>query len=104
MNKTNVKCSDCHLKKLYKFEFDKQVNQKYQCKECGRQFVPDCISSHLKSKYHRCPCNKATYLHYKYKHYNSYKYGNRKCNHTFSQYHNLNIDLASSENLNDALL
>lgn len=27
------------FEKLYKFGFDKQANQKYQCKECARQFV-----------------------------------------------------------------
>lgn len=79
------------------FGFDKQANQKYQCKECGRQFVPDSISSRIESKYSRYPkCNKATYLHHKHKHYNRYKCGNKKCNDTFSQYHNLNIDLAIS--------
>ncbi|RXI80460.1 IS6 family transposase, partial [Clostridium perfringens] len=35
--------------------------------------------------------------------YNRYKCGSRKCNHAFSQYHNLNIDLASSEKLTDSL-
>ncbi|EOU1961228.1 IS1 family transposase, partial [Clostridium perfringens] len=45
MNKTNIKCPRCHSEKLYKFGFDKQANQKYQCKECGRQFAPDSVSS-----------------------------------------------------------
>ncbi|HAT4150118.1 TPA: IS6 family transposase, partial [Clostridium perfringens] len=36
-------------------------------------------------------------------HYNRYKCGSRKCNHAFSQYHNLNIDLASSEKLTGSL-
>ncbi|MDK0692386.1 transposase, partial [Clostridium perfringens] len=35
MNKTNIKCPRCHSEKLYKFGFDKQANQKYQCKKCG---------------------------------------------------------------------
>lgn len=39
MNKTNLKCPCCQSTKLYKFGFDKQANQKYQCKECARQFV-----------------------------------------------------------------
>lgn len=55
MNKTNIKCPRCHSKKLYKFGFDKQANQKYQCKECGRQFAPDSVSSRHKSKYPKCP-------------------------------------------------
>lgn len=93
-------------KKLYKFGFDKQANQKYQCKECDRQFAPYYVSICPKSKHPRCSkCNKATYLNHKYKHYNHYKCGNRKCNHTFYQYHNLNIDidLALSENLTVSL-
>ena len=104
MSKTNIKCPRCHSKKLYKFGFDKQANQKYQCKECGRQFAPDSVSSRHKSKYPKCPkCNRATYIHHKYKHYNQYRCGNKKCNHAFSQYHNLNINLASSENLTGSL-
>lgn len=101
MNKTNSKCPRCHSKKLYKFGFDKQGNPKYQFKECVRQFALDSIISHPKSKYPRCPkYNKSTYLHHKY---NPYKCENRKCNNAFSQYHNLNINLASSENLTCSL-
>ena len=104
MNKTNVKCPRCHSKKLYKFGFDKQTNQKYQCKKCGRQFAPDVVSRRQNSQYPRCPkCNRSTYLHHKTKHYNHYKYGNINCNHTLPQYHTLNIDLASSENLTVSL-
>ncbi len=104
MNKTNIKSPRCHSKKLYKFWFDKQSNQKYQYKECSRQFAPDSVSSRHKSKYHRCPKrNRATYIHHKYKHYNQYRYGNTKYNHAFSQYHNLNINLDSSENLTGSL-
>ncbi len=32
MNKTNVKCPHYNSKRLYKFEFDKQANKKYQFK------------------------------------------------------------------------
>lgn len=98
MNKTSVKCPRCNSDKLYKFGLDKQANQKYQCKKCKRQFAPDSVTTKMKSKYPRCPkCGKATYLHHEYKHYNRYKCGDRKCNHIIVQYHNLNIDMASSE-------
>lgn len=50
MYKNNIKYPQCDLKKLYKFEFDKQSNPKYECKKC----------------------NRAKYVHYKYKHYNEY--------------------------------
>ena len=82
------------FKKLYKFGFDKQANQKYQCKEFDSQFVPDSASSRPKSKYNKC--NTTTYLHHKYKYY---KCENWKYNNVFFQYHKLNIYLTSSENL-----
>ena len=42
MNKANKKitCPRCHSHKLYKFGKDKEGNQKYQCKDCKRQFAP----------------------------------------------------------------
>ena len=87
MNKINIKCPPC---------------QKYRYKEDSRQFAPNFVSSHQKSKYPRChKCNKPIYLNHKHKHYNRYKCGNRKCNHSFSQYNNIDIDL--SENLTDSL-
>ncbi len=88
MNKINIKCSRCHSKKLYKFGFDKQYNQKYQCKECSTQFSPDSVSSRHQYRYYRCPkCNRATYIHYKYKHYNQYKCGNKSVLiHSISQF------------------
>lgn len=39
MSKTNIKCPRCHCHKLYKFGLDKRANQKYQCRQCKRQFV-----------------------------------------------------------------
>lgn len=39
MNKANIKYSRCHSDKLYKFGFDKQANQKYQCKKCTHIIV-----------------------------------------------------------------
>ena len=100
MNKTKVKCPRCHSDQLYKFVFDKQANQKYQCKNCKCQFAPDSVSTPRKSKYPKCPkCGKATFFHHTYKHYNRYKCGDKKCNHVIVHYHNLNIDDASSEKL-----
>ncbi|WP_346929691.1 DDE-type integrase/transposase/recombinase [Clostridium sp.] len=104
MNKTNVKCPRCHSDQLYKFGMDKQANQKYQCKKCKRQFAPDSVSTKPKLNYPRCPkCDRATYLHHEYKHYNRYKCGNKKCNHVIAQYHNTKIDPASSECITGSL-
>ncbi|USS00673.1 IS6 family transposase [Clostridium septicum] len=104
MNKANIKCPGCHSNKLYKFGLDKQANQKYQCKKCKRQFAPDSVSNPIKSKYPRCPkCNKATFLHHEYKHYNRYKCGNKKCNHIIVKHHTTNIDIASNELITGSL-
>lgn len=93
MNKTNIKCPRCHSDQLYKFGMDKHANQKYQCKKCKHHFTPDSVSTKPKSNYPRCPkCDRATYLHHEYKHYNRYTCANKKCNHVIVQYHNINID------------
>ena len=77
MNKTKLKCPRCHSDQLYKFGLDKQANQKYQCKNCKRQFVAGDDVGRPKRNYPKCPkCGKATYLHHQYKHYNRYKCGN----------------------------
>ena len=104
MNKTNIRCPRCHSNKLYKFGFDKQANQKYQCKKCKRQFIASDGDGVPKMKYPKCPkCDKGTYLHHSYKHYNRYKCNNKKCNHIIVQHHNFNIDSPSSEDITGAL-
>lgn len=104
MNKTNLKCPRCHSTKLYKFGFDKQANQKYQCKNCHRQFILGNGIGNAKSDYPNCPkCGRKTYLHHKYKHYNRYKCGNRKCNHIIVSHHNFNIHSASNETITGSL-
>lgn len=55
MNKTKLKYPRCHSEQLYKFGLDKQVNQKYQCKKCRRQFAPESVSTPKESKYSKCP-------------------------------------------------
>ncbi len=98
MNKTKLKCPRCHSDQLYKFGLDKQANQKYQCKNCKRQFVAGDDVGRPKRNYPKCPkCGKATYLHHQYKHYNRYKCGNRKCNHIIVEHHNLNIVILLQE-------
>ena len=97
MSKTNIKCPRCHCHKLYKFGLDKQANQKYQCRQCKRQFVLGDGDGLPKMNYPKCPkCGKGTYLHHSYKHYNRYKSNNRKCNHITVKHHTTNINDASS--------
>ncbi|AAO35025.1 IS6-like element ISClte3 family transposase [Clostridium tetani] len=98
MNKTKIKCPRCHSDKLYKFGFDKQANQKYQCQKCRPQFTHDSVNTQVHSKYPKCPrCGKATYLHHEYKYYNRYKCSNRKCNHIIVKNHTTCIDSSSSD-------
>lgn len=105
MSKTNIKCPRCYSDKLYKFGLDKQANQKYQCRQCKRQFVEVDGNGLPKLNYPRCPmCGKGTYLHHSYKHYNRYKYNNKSCNHIVVKHHTLNIDEASSEAVTGSLL
>ncbi len=54
MNKTNIKCPLRHYDKLYKFGLNKQGKQKYQCKQCKRQFTLGDAEGLPKRNYPRC--------------------------------------------------
>ena len=63
MSKTNIKCPRCHSDKLYKFGLNKQANQKYQCRQCKRQFVLGDGDGLPRMNYPKCPkCGKGTYI------------------------------------------
>ncbi|KEH97135.1 integrase, partial [Clostridium botulinum C/D str. BKT12695] len=87
MNKANKKitCPRCYSHKLYKFGKDKEGNQKYQCKECKRQFAPSATPKERQLKdYPCCPvCNKGTFIHHNYSNYINYRCNYKKCNHSF---------------------
>ena len=104
MSKTNIKCPRCNSDKLYKFGMNKQAKQKYQCKQCKRQFAIGDGDGRPKLNNPKCPrCGKGTYLHHAYKHYNRYKCNNKKCNHIIVKHHTTNIDTASSELVSGSL-
>ena len=64
----NIFCPRCFSKNLYRFGKNKLGHQKYQCKQCARQFSPDSNSNKNKRPYPKCPiCN------------------SRKCNHIHIQ-------------------
>ena len=96
MSKTNIKCPRCNSDKLYKFGMNKQAKQKYQCKQCKRQFAigdgdgrPKLNNPKMKTR-----CGKElTYIIHK--HYNRYKCTTRGCNHIIVKHHTTNIDTAS---------
>ncbi|MGJ0906771.1 IS6 family transposase [Clostridium botulinum] len=84
MNKASkIYCPKCHSNNLYKFGKDNYGNQKYQCKECRRQFAPTAQKRQLIG-YPRCPlCGKGTFIHHNYSNYINYRCNDKKCNHSF---------------------
>ena len=63
MSKTNIKCPRCNSDKLYKFGMNKQAKQKYQCKQCKRQFAIGDGDGRPKLNSPKCPrCGKGTYF------------------------------------------
>ena len=78
----NIFCPHCFSKNLYRFDKNKLGHQKYQCKQCARQFSPDSNPSKNKLPYPKYAiCNSRTYLHHNYLYYSKFKYNSRKCNH-----------------------
>ena len=78
-----INCPRCFSDNLYKYGKDKDGNQKYQCKECKRQFAPDAKPKQTSSSkgYPRCPvCGMGTYLHHDYKYYSYFTCNDKKCN------------------------
>ena len=55
MSKTNIKCPRCNSDKLYKFGMNKQPKQKYQCKQCKRQFAIGDGDGRPKLNNPKCP-------------------------------------------------
>lgn len=75
------KCNNNHL--FYRYGKDKFGNQKYQCRKCNHQFVPDRPSSTRRRKYPDCPrCGKAVFLHHDHEYYSNYRCCDKKCNHS----------------------
>lgn len=100
MNKNNIKGPRCNHDKLCKLVLNKQAKQKYQCKQCKRQFALGDGDGLPKLNNPRCPkCD----LDHAYKHYNRYKCNNKKCNHIIVKPHTTNIDVSSSELITGSL-
>jgi transposase-like protein/DNA-directed RNA polymerase subunit RPC12/RpoP len=78
-------CPRCNnSSNFYFYGKDKSGFQKYQCRDCNRQFAPDNPSTKQKRDYPRCPvCGKASFLHHDYIHYSNYRCGDKKCYHSF---------------------
>lgn len=85
MNKSNIKiaCPRCQNSNLYKFGKDKLENQKYQCKDCRRQFSLASPKERNLKNYPKCTiCGKGTFLHHNYTNYANYRCNDKKCNHS----------------------
>ena len=104
MNKYNLKCPRCHSKNYISFDLTSRLIKNINARNVVDNLlltlsvavinldildVLNVIELHI--------------IHHKYKHYNQYRCGNKKYNHAFSQYHNLNINLTSSKNLAGSL-
>lgn len=101
MNNLSVFCPRCNSKNLYKYGFqvvDDSRYQKYQCKDCKRQFAPDApTNTYVKRNYPNCPlCKKGTFLHHDYRYYSNFRCNDKKCNHSFKVAKPGNIDPTSS--------
>ena len=98
MNIISVKCPKCHSTNLYRFGKDPKGFQKYQCKDCKRQFAPDSpLKPRPKANHPTCPvCGKASFLHHDYKYYSNYRCGIKSCYHSFFVAKTFDIDLPSS--------
>lgn len=82
----NIFYPRCFSKNLYHFGKNKLGHQKYQCKQCARQFSPNSNPNKNKRPYPKCPiCNSRTYLHHDYLYYSRFKCNSRKCNHIHIQ-------------------
>jgi len=77
--KFNICCPDCFSKNLSKYGKDKTGKQKYQCKDCHRQFTTKS-STKQNLNYPKCPvCGAGTFLHHDYEHYSRFKCNSKKC-------------------------
>ncbi|MGL4874447.1 MAG: IS1 family transposase [Clostridium sp.] len=78
----NIFCPRCFSKNLYRFAKNKLGHQKYQCKQCARQFSLASNPNKNKLPYPKCPIyNSRIYLHHDYLYYSRFKCNSRKCNH-----------------------
>ena len=85
-------CPKCNnSKKLYRYGKTPDGFQKFKCRECCHQFVPDkpvkrvngCLPPD-KRKHPSCPrCGKASFLHHDHEYYFNYRCCDKKCNHSF---------------------
>jgi len=87
-----ISCPKCNYNHIfYRYGKDPDGYQKYLCRVCNHQFVPDRpragagqIGRPRQRDYPSCPvCGKASFLHHDYEHYSNYRCCDKRCNHSF---------------------
>ena len=79
-------CPKCNnSQNFYRYGKDLDGYQKYLCRFCNHQFVPEKPRTQSdERKYPSCPkCGKASFLHHDYQHYSNYRCGDKTCYHSF---------------------
>ena len=82
-------CPKCNNNQnFYRYGKDPDGYQKYQCRVCQHQFVPDRPRAGAEQidrrSYPPCPmCGKSSFLHHDYEHYSNYRCCDKRCNHSF---------------------
>lgn len=88
MKSYHIQCPKCNNDhSFYRYGKNPDGYQKYLCRNCHHQFVPDRPRSegaNCRRKHPPCPvCGKASFLHHDYEHYSNYRCTDKKCNHSF---------------------
>lgn len=102
------KCNNNHS--FYRYGKDCDGNQKYLCRKCNYQFVPDRGSAATEGtgqigrprtrKYPSCPvCGKSSFLHHDHEHYSNYRCTDKRCNHSFFVWKNTAFTQSSMSKL-----
>ena len=104
MKSYHIRCPRCNNNhSFYRYGKDSDGYQKYLCRNCHHQFVPDRPRSegaNCRRKHPPCPvCGKASFLHHDYEHYSNYRCADKKCNHSFFVWKSAAVTAPSMSNL-----
>lgn len=98
-------CPKCNNNQhFYRYGKDPDGYQKYLCRSCRHQFVPErpkAVKGEIDGRrYPPCPvCGRASFLHHDYEHYSNYRCCDKQCNHSFFSWKNTAITAPSMSTL-----
>ena len=100
----SVICPNCNNQHhFYRYGKDPDGYQKYLCRNCYHQFVPERPrpeGANSRRKHSLCPvCGKASFLHHDYEHYSNHRCCDKHCNHSFFSCTNTSINTPSMSKL-----